>query len=78
MFPLWIALVGGSFVFMDVGFFHFFPCFPFLGALVYLRSAGFHHNRKRNNKEVEEVMECAHYSISGRRGRVGGDESGKI
>jgi hypothetical protein len=65
MFPLWIALEGGSFVFMDMGFFHFFPLFShFLGALVYLQSTGFHYNRKRNNKEVKEVMECAHCSIS--------------
>ncbi len=38
MFPLWFALLGGSFVFLDVGpsilFLVFSP--PFLGGLVYL------------------------------------------
>jgi hypothetical protein len=34
----------GSFVFLDVGSFHFVPCFPpFLGALGILWLAGFDH-----------------------------------
>ncbi len=37
MFPLWFALLGGSFVFLDCGSFHFVPrIHPFLGALVYI------------------------------------------
>ncbi len=39
MFPLWFALLGGSFVFLDMGPSILFLVFPFLflgGALVYL------------------------------------------
>jgi hypothetical protein len=42
MFPLWFALLGGSFVFLDVGPSFFTLYSPFLGALVYLWLAGFH------------------------------------
>jgi hypothetical protein len=46
MFPLWFALVGGSFVFLDVGPSIFVPCFPpFLTAVVNFWLAGFHHIR---------------------------------
>jgi hypothetical protein len=33
MFPLWFALFGGSFVLLDMGPFHFVPCFALLGVL---------------------------------------------
>jgi len=37
IFPLWFALIGDSFVFLDVGFSILFLVFPpFLDALVYL------------------------------------------
>jgi hypothetical protein len=37
MFPLWFSLVGGYFVFLDVGPSILFLVFPlFFGALVYL------------------------------------------
>ncbi len=42
MFPLWFALLSGSFVFLDIGPSILFLVFPFLGALVNLRLAGFH------------------------------------
>jgi hypothetical protein len=42
--PLWFALIGGSFVFLDVGPPILFLVFPlFLGALVFISLAGFHH-----------------------------------
>jgi hypothetical protein len=42
MFLLWFALLGGSFVFLDVGPSILFLCFPlFGGALVNLWLAGF-------------------------------------
>jgi hypothetical protein len=44
MFPLWFALLGGSFVFLDVGPSILFLVFFFLGALVNLLLAGFHQN----------------------------------
>jgi hypothetical protein len=42
MFPFWFALLGGSFVFLDVGPSILFLIFLFLGALVNLLLAGFH------------------------------------
>jgi hypothetical protein len=42
MFPLWFILLGGSFVFLDVGPSIFFLVSPFLGALVNLWLARFH------------------------------------
>jgi hypothetical protein len=45
MFPLWFALLGGSFVFLDMGASILFLVFPpFLGALVYLWLVGFNHH----------------------------------
>jgi hypothetical protein len=44
MFILWLGLLGGSFVFLDVGPSNLFLVFHlFLGALIYLWLAGFHH-----------------------------------
>jgi hypothetical protein len=46
MFPLSLALLGGSFVFLDVSPSILFLVFaPFSGALVYFWLAGFHHYR---------------------------------
>jgi len=44
MFPLWFALLGGSFVFLDVGPSILFFVFLFLGSLVNLLLVGFHQN----------------------------------
>jgi hypothetical protein len=47
MFPEWFAILGGSYVFLDMGpsilllVFSFFFVFFFLGALVYLQLGGF-------------------------------------
>jgi hypothetical protein len=42
MFPLWFALLGGSFVFLEVGPSILFLVFLlYLGALVYFELAGF-------------------------------------
>jgi len=43
MFPLWFALLGGSFVILGVGPFILFFFFSFLGALVNIWLARFHH-----------------------------------
>jgi hypothetical protein len=44
MFPLWFDLLGGSFCLLGCGSFHFVPCIPpYLGALVFILLAGFHH-----------------------------------
>jgi hypothetical protein len=42
MFPLWFALLDGSFVFFDIGLSILFLVFPYLGALVNLWLARFH------------------------------------
>jgi hypothetical protein len=44
-FPLWLTLLGGSFVFLDVGLSILFLVFipPFLDALVFFLLAVFHH-----------------------------------
>jgi hypothetical protein len=42
MFPLWFALLDGSFVFLDIGLSILFLVSPYLGALVNLCLAQFH------------------------------------
>jgi hypothetical protein len=53
MFPLWFALLGGSFVFLDLGPSILFPVFLFFwGALVYLWLVGFHHDITLNIYDI--------------------------
>jgi hypothetical protein len=70
MLPLWFALLGGSFVFLNVGpmiLFFVFALFwvlwfilcipPFLGALIHLLLAGFHiiEQHKRQKNKMHKV-----------------------
>jgi hypothetical protein len=75
MFPLWFALLGGSFVFLDVGhtiLFFVFPlfwvlwcilCIPtFFRAMVHLLLAGFHiiEQHKRQKKQNAQSTQEPH------------------
>jgi hypothetical protein len=61
MFPLWFALLGGSVIFLDVvgpsNLYLVFP--PFLGALVYLWLAGFHHHFCAHS--CQSHFDCMYY-----------------